>query len=507
MWFAVKTRHGEEEKVREQLVGKIDIVRDAFLPKKSKWMRGANGKQCFHTAPLINGIVFADLRADLPAEAPRMSSKDFYHAIWEGIRPCVTPRGYFYYHDTGTKDIQYIAGAHLISGDPQTTSPDKFIPDSRIPDKEMEVFMSFMGDTAVETEDIQIVSKSFQELAQVNDIVRVLSGPWAGIEGVVVQKQCSSGGHKVKDRHLEVRFGRSHCLSLSNARRFNLAIIRKAQEGDKARLYRLWREADHLIGLIQRDEVFRDDAPMVLRRAVTTIINQRSVSMDSVLQAVGQLTHNDEEARHLFTFATALPSEKGKTLEQTIAEYIPSYPIRPFLTPSIGAEAYHNFQTVLHRDFKELVVPVNLQSWFVAPGRAEDFAYNAHVAVFTSGAYKGKAIVSWGSFFDIYDSLSPAQREGFMADLQQKGYSLAHALFSTGRPLHSDGSEEIAFTRIGGIGGFAMDINGNELEAAQALVNAVAPVAVEFWQNERLRRWRQCVHQTVLIDRPAPPSR
>lgn len=511
MWFAVKTVSGEEENISRLIVSHIALVRDAFVPKQNRVTKDPQGKQRFHIAPLISGILFADFRIDISEEAVRSEGGDLSAAIWGRINRNVTPRGYFCYRDERTGEFRQIPGAHLLSGDPKTASPDKFIWESRIPDADMEVFQSFLNEATVASEDVQIVCRSFHKLAREGDTVRVMTGPWAGVEGVVVQKASKRDGN-AKDRHLEVRFGNSYCLSLANVRRFDLAIVRKAQEGDKARTYRLWREADSLTAMLQRTDLHRDDAPQTLRDIVATVVHKQRTAMDEALRTIQSIAANDEEARRLYTFATSLPSIKHQTTEQTVAQYIPDYPIRAFLTPATGDEAFTDIQTLPHRDFKELIVPVNLQPLFLEGYRIEgredkplpkaaaaDYAFNAHVAVFTEGDNAKKAIVSWGTFYDAYAAMGQEQREGFLQDLQQKGYHKAHALFATGHPIGDTTSPRISFTKIGGIGGFTLVVRGRQQDAAQALVAAVAPVAVEFWQKERLRSWQQLLLQSVFI--------
>lgn len=513
MWFAVKTKSGEEDITKDLLVSKLSLVRDAFVPKQSRTEKNTAGKQYFHISPLISGILFVDFRID--ADAPRKQGESLSDTIWQKLKQNVTPRGYFHYREAQTGEFRQIAGAHLLTGDPRTSTPEKFICDSRIPDADMSVFMSLLNDNVLEAEDVQLVSKSFQTMAHANDIVRVMTGPWAGIEGVVVQKSRAVGGVSRKDRHLEVRFGNTYCISLSNVRRYELAIVRKAQVGDKARMYHLWHEADYLTGMLQRSELHRDDAAQTLRQVVTTVIRKQGTSMDEVLHTVNSITDNDGDVRRLFTFATSLPSDKYRTTEQTVAEYIPSYPIRAFLTPSSEEEACAGIQTIQHQDFKELVIPVNLRSLFIEGYRVKDnlfgadepvlpsadCSYNAHVAVITEGEDARKAIVSWGTFYDAYAAQTPEQREGFLQDLIQKGYLKAYTLLTTGHPLGNPDSPKISFRQIAGIGGFSLVIRGSQQDAARALIDAVAPVAVEFCQKERLRLWRQHVQQTVLIEK------
>lgn len=520
MWFAVKTPAGEEARAKELLLSHIAIVRDAFVPMQGRVVRESHGQSGFHVAPLISGILFADLRADVDTDALRKEGRNAAEAIWDNIKRHVTPRGYFYYREEPSGAYRQLANAHLLTGNPRTSTPKEFIGSSRISDADMDVFMRFLSDHVLETEEVRLVHRSFQELARAHDVVRVLTGPWAGIEGVVVQKQGAAGGRRVKDRHLEVRFGNNYCLSLPNVRRYELAIVRKALVGEKARTCHLWREADCLTAMLQRDESLRDDAGQVLRQLVTTVIRQRQTSMEHALKTIRSVARTDADAQRLLAFATGLPVERHKTTEQTVADFVPAYPIRPFLTAQVGEEVYADTQTLQHRGFKELIIPVSLRSAFLEGARAvgrpsetgdsglpsASYAFNAHVAVFTGDGSVRRAIVSWGSFFDAYAALSPEQRSGFLQDLSQKGYRKAYALLQTGRPLGCPSSPKVSFTRIGGIGGFSVVIRGRQLEAARALVEAVAPVAVEFWQKERLRSWRQCVQQTVLIDHPSSLS-
>lgn len=511
MWFVVKTPTGHEEKSKELLMGNVPLVRDVYIPLRRKVCKNKPGASTFHTQPLTSGYVFVDLRVEENAGSQGRRGKAFREAVWRQISQNVTERGYFYKKEALTGKTQQLQGCHLLSSNPKDTSPNVFIAQSHIPDEDMESFMRFNDTIGCVAEDVRIVDESFDELARVNDTVRVVTGPLAGAVGVVVSRsQAADKGKNYKDRHLEVRLGKSFCVSYPNIRRFNMVIVREAWEGERARQTRLWHEADFLVGVFQRQKGHVDDAPRALREMLSLIGKGKENPLSEVLQVIGGEIENKTDRQRLFSFANDIAANvPASGFPDALRELFPDSPIRAFLTPSEGAEAYTAIQTLQHEEFVELVVPVSLKAEFlrcVPNGQSalspdtNAHAYNAHVAVFAEGEAGGRAIVSWGKFYDAYAKLDPKDKEGFLTDLKQKGYAKTHALLSMGcSPDAAPNSPCVSFLRMGGIGGFSLAFRGNQMEAVNTLINTVAPAAVEFWQKERLRNWRKLIRQSVLI--------
>lgn len=511
MWFVVKTPIGHEEKSKDLLLGNVPLIRDIYIPLKRKVCKNKFGASTFHPQPLTSGYVFVDLRVEENVGSQGRRSKEFREDVWRQIAQNVTERGYIYKKDSVTGNAQQLQGCHLLSSNPKETSPNVFIAQSHIPDEDMETFIRFNDTSGCVVEDVQIVDESFDELARLNDTVRVVTGPLAGAIGVVVSRsQKAEKGKSYKDRHLEVRLGKSFCVSYPNIRRFDMVIVREAWEGDKARQARLWHEADFLLGVFQRQKEYVDNAPRALRDTLSLISKKTKSPLSEVVQAMsGKIAHKEDRQR-LFSFANDIASSTPAAgFSEVLRELFPDSPIRAFLTPSEGAEAYTAIQTLQHEGFTELVVPVNLKAEFlrcVPNGQdalspdTNAYAYNAHVAVFAASEAGGRAAVSWGRFYDAYAKLDPKGKESFLTDLKQKGYVKTHALLSMGRlPDAAPNSPCVSFLKMGGIGGFSLAFRGSQMDAVNTLINTVAPAAVEFWQKERLRNWRKLIQQSVLI--------
>lgn len=508
MWFVVKTPTGHEEKSKALLLGNVPLIRDIYIPLRRKVCKNKLGASTFHTQPLTSGYVFVDLRVE---EKQGRRGKEFREEVWRQIAQNVTERGYFYKKDSVTGKAQQLQGCHLLSSNPKETSPNVFIAQSHIPDEDMETFIRFNDTNGCVAEDVRIVDESFDELARLNDTVRVVSGPLAGAIGVVVSRsQKTEKGRNYKDKHLEVRLGKSFCVSYPNIRRFNMVIVREAWEGDKARQTRLWHEADFLLGVFQRQKEYVDNAPRALRDTLSLISKKQKAPLSEVVQAMSGRVDHREDRQRLFSFASDITANTPASgFSEALHELFPDIPMRAFLTPSEGTEAYTAVQTLQHKGFVELVVPVSLKAEFlrcVPNGQdalspdTNAYAYNAHVAVFAEGEAGGRAIVSWGKFYDAYAKLDAKGKEGFLTDLKQKGYVKTHALLSMGCPPDAaPNSPCVSFLRMGGIGGFSLAFRDNQMEAVNTLINTVVPAAVEFWQKERLRNWRKLIQQSVLI--------
>lgn len=505
MWFVVKTISGQENAVKDNLLRKVPIVSQVYLPMQYTSYRNRQGKLLYHPHPLISGYLFVDLSVYVTPQSVVRYDADFNQLVWNQLKKNITPRGYFFYRlrVDDSDETLHLHGTRLLSDDPEKTFPADFIRKSLIPDEDMNPFMQFNGSTEYISEETQIIGESFEKLARVNDTVRIVTGPMAGATGVVVSKGQKSKGKNFKDRHLEVRLGNSLCVSYSNIRRFDMVIVREAQFGEKGRDPRLWHEVDYFIGLLQRTGHV-NDAPAYLFRTLNWIHNRQKVSLKETMERIKTVVAGDDDRDRLFRLAGDLPFGSGGAKE-VLATYVPSIPIRPFLTPAEGDDIYNKVEEVAHKDFKELIIPINLKDVFVAgfhdndsevSRQPDDYAYNAHVAVFPDG----RAVVSWGRFFDEYAAMDDDRRKGFLADLDKKGYSHLFSLLSTGHPLDNPDSPLISFQKVNGIGGFSIPVIGRQRDAAQFLVDAVAPAAVEMWQKERLRNWRRLLQQYVFIN-------
>lgn len=510
MWFVVRTTSGKEESAKEALLAKVPIVSEVYLPKKMTSYRNKQGRLLYHPQPLVSGYLFVNLNVWLNPKKEIESEYDFNQRVWNQLKKNVSHRGYFFYKANDAGDIlPVVHGTRLLSENPENTFPSDFIKKSFIRDKDMTPFLRFNGGTEFINEEIQIIGESFEKVARANDIVRIVTGPMAGATGVVVSKKQTSKGKNFKDRHLEVRLGNSLCVSYSNIRRFDMVIVREAQEGEKSREPRLWYEIDHFIGLLQ-SKGHVDDAVTFLRKTLTWLHNKQKESLKDTIAKIEKTVEGEDDQRRLLKLVNDIPFKSGSAKE-TLDLYLYDCPIRPFITPSEEENRSEEIIKVQHEKFKEYIIPINLKDEFFQNVLEPDeeylsgsYDYNAHVAIFTKGDFAGHAIVSWGRFYDEYASLFEDKRQAFIEDLKKKNYLKIHALLDSGHQLNNPKSPKITFCKGGGIGGFSLVVRGKQEEAAKELVRIVAPAAVEFWQKERLRNWRKLIQQYVLIHKIPP---
>lgn len=510
MWFVVKTHNGQENTIKDILLKSVPIVSEIYLPTYQTSYINSQGQLQYNSLPLIRGYLFVDLRIWLNPQKATGTDEDLYQRIWKQVRKNISYRGYFFYKTDTSQKIIPVNGTHLLSSNPNKTSPAEFIRKSLIPDEDMNLFISYNGSPEFVNKEFQIIGESFDKLAKVNDTVRIITGPMAGATGVVVERKQKSKDHNYKDRHLEVRLGNSLCVSYSNVRKFDMVIIREAQCGEKGRDSQLWRETDYFIGLLQANG-HADDAAIVLCELLIKIHTNKIESLEQISKEMELPCGYKMDTNRLIKLANDIPFYDANTKE-ILNQYVTPYPIRPFLTPYEDAGQCETTQSVQHKEFRELIIPVKLKTLFEPSASGPEYrhleandnyyTYNAHVAIYTNGKDSEHAIVSWGKFYDDYASMSESVKQAFHNDLERRGYIQLHSLLTTGHPYNNPKTSFISFRKIGNIGGFSLVIKGKQEDAAKELVEAVAPAAVEFWQKERLRNWRKLIQRFVLISNP-----
>lgn len=520
MWLAVKNQgRKSEEDCKAVLMDKLSRVSDIYLPYVHRVFKDKHGRTHRRYELAIKGYMFVNVEA---TETRDGSNKRDLAAIWKQLDSFVTPGGYFYWYEQvptggGTVPVRQTEAVRLLSGDPKTATPDQLLSHSLIPDRAMEYFRCFNEQSLGGQADAFLVNESFNNMARVNDTVRIISGPLAGQEGVIVQE---ADGDNRKDRRLVAKFGNSMTVHYPNIRKYNMVVVREAPAGERARASRLWYIIDRMVGLLQdQPPGHTDDAPRVLRALLRRINSLPQDDNEGKMHIIQEAIPSEgdgrakENRRLLFLLAATFPPATNPNFDHLMAEYIPDAPIRPFLTPSpaAGPLTPPAGRTVSHNGFEERVIPVSLEQAFKAPlgsdapsaihNPGESFFYDAHVAVFRPDGDRSKAVVSWGAFYDKYAALDENGRKDFADDLARKGYTHLHALLSTGLvPSGTAASPKLSFDRTNGIGGFSVTFgNQDEEEAVRRLVDGAAQAAVELWQGTRLQLWRQLVQRSVLI--------
>lgn len=506
MWFAVKVYNDKERISRDLLLEHFGKVSDIYLLPK-RVVREEREKY-EDSRSVMSGYMFVNIDIKGGLEDNKLNTK----RIWKQIRRFVSPWGYFFYYiqqeDPFTHEIQQVrqhTGIHFLSSDPKTTYPSLFIDQARIPDEAMETFMAYNNSVLSGQEEAIIVNEPFNAIAKDRDVVRITNGPLAGVSGVLRQE--NQGGGK-RDRRLIASFGKSMIVKYPNVRRYNMIVVREAVTGKGSQEPQSWRMIDRLVALIQKYYKTKDPYKR-LRRWLSAINNWSVENTTSRMAVAGRVIDGDfvnakDYRRMLYSLSTLFPQRRDSDFDRYLSDYIPSIPVRPFLTPAyedLSATDRTNPEVIRHSWLTEVVVPVNLYDLFNSDlqdtPRKKDtdrsgYEYDAHVAVVRSEG-KRKVIVSWGGFFDKYERLSEAERAAFLEDLQSKSYVKTHYLLTSGE-------QGIKFEKLEGIGGFSMPIAGTTPEAAAVqLVKSAAPAAVELWQGTRLKSWRRLLQQYVLI--------
>ncbi|MDO4159607.1 MAG: transcription termination/antitermination NusG family protein [Prevotellaceae bacterium] len=512
MWYIVQTETHKEQEAKEFLQT-VDGVRDVYLPIYRKtigggWREGSN--RVF--VPTISGILFVNFQSK------------------KKLEDSVTHWGYFMYDGEVIDERQQklvrrklFKPIHLLSFISENTDKEKIIQRAKVSTTDIERFRVYNDQLKDCIEDLKILDLNYNRLEAENDTVMITEGPYIGFEGVI--KQVKHNGNK--DRVLYFRIG-NWCACIPGVRKYRHIIVREAVDGMKAQTVNAWRHVDHLIGRLQASG-FPDDAPRQLR----TIL--KSLNHDVVIE---QYIASLKPDSPLYDFvSTMTPADAGclislsryfqssdRSINRGLLDLIPDVHLRPFLTPTSGIDIPEgkNHAFLEHDGFIELIVRVNLRPYFTVPlsqtyqktertkrGKEklvtkeipladDEYIYYAHVGIYNNtDSEKVTAIVNWGGFYFDYIFMDTDERQTFLADLQAKGYDNLHALLS--------GTASTAVTlktQSMTVGGFATEADCTEtaiLTAADILITACAPAAVEMWQGTRLLEWRRLIQQYVLL--------
>lgn len=555
MWFVVSTGKGKENAAKSFLLAKVKGAKEVYITPYRK-IRHINEKgQTVETvAPLLMNFVFVNIKV-----VRRISSKFLglrtnvgeKTMVFRQLSKCVGNGGYFKYHvrqydpETGknvmsSKNSHY----HLLCSNPSDTPIEKIMEQSWVPDSAMNAFMVYNSQVFSSADQLRVEPVSYKELIKENDTVRVLHGQFAGQEGVV--KRSHQG--KKSDRRFYIEFSNNLCLSISGIHQNDVAIVHEATEGGNSKKVSLWRDIDTVIGAIQFDG-HPDDAPKVLRHLLKSygqklldilpnltdadkIKAEKDAERITTSHKREVLSHVSPQVRNVFKVIADFFETVASTDKKILREYIPNFPIRPFLTPTAGTElGSKDFTTLQHEGFVEYVVKTDLSEFFnidtfdkqkFSPVFDEDYQYYAHVAIVDDNGTR-KAVAPWGGFYDHFAQLSIPQRKELAQTLLKRKYTKAFQLLGmeqyidkeqnntpiTGNEQAGNAETSCVFEEVNGIGGFTMTVReGSDYPTVQELITTVAPVAVEIWQGTRLQEWRNylqryvLLHKVPIIDQP-----
>lgn len=507
MWYALKTQSYKEEEAKKLLKTYVNEVKEVYIPYLVQRTGTGTSAAGGRIVPALKGYLFVNMSGDI---RQHLDSYGRFVCRYEEFFP-----------KTGRQESVSVC---LLGNNIPNRTLDDLIGRSKISDAAMLDFRDSMDQIAGGIGDMRIEQESFERLAEVNDVVVVLQGPMKGREGVIKRVKDEAGK---RDRRFYISLGNNLCISLSGIHQNDIAVVHEATESEAGRAVNLWRTIDRIEGTLQKNG-FTDDAPRRLRELIMLynkdVDIRRTPGMDDK-EWVNKINSNikENEQRKTGVLNSVEPQDRTylKKLgeyfkkiadknEKGLEEFIPDKTLRPFLTPTSGKYVPEDdgYAILHHNNFAEYIIRKDLSSVF-RHGRyekekynavhGEDYTYYAHVAVFRRSTFH-RAVVSWGEFYNQYALLEEVSKRKFLDDLKKYRYNKLYDL------LNADvaGSEEkkVHFGQTEGIGGFYTNIDGNETEAeaAQRLVNAVAPAAVEMWQGTRMRViWRTLLQRHVLL--------
>ncbi len=513
MWFVVKTEVFTERRSIDTLREKFkDTIADVYFPLRKKVCKNDQGEEKARFVPVVQGLFF--IRAQ---NEKRLS--------W-----ILSPYGYFIYKGvdyTGGTETErtFFTQAHLLCTDSKSLTLGEIIKQAKIPDEEMERFIYFNDKIGEDIEGLSIVDKRYSDLIQVNDTIRILSGPLTGWVGVI--KQIKHKGRK--DRHLLVRFGNNHCLKISNIRQYDMRIEHEATKGAKSEEVGVWRAIDQMTGYLQAKNpvgnaadtlrnLFKDYQKKIAvyrNRRMSDIAYSDKTAKMKAARRKEILGHIDDSMRNNFHILANYFKVDGETVDQGLKELIPDVALRPFLTPTSGVciPQGQEYAVLRHNGITELILRCNLRDFFrgeeydagkYTPVFEEDYEYYAHFALLKTEEGKLKIICSWGGFYDYYASQNKEERTKFIDDLEAKKYPRLHYLLT---------ESPYKFENTNGIGGFSLETDtdyttdpeelgrkANEfLTHNTSLLTQLTAAAVEVWQGARLLVWRKLLQRYVLL--------
>lgn len=505
MWYAVKTIYNKEKESCEFL-STLDGIAECYCPVVRKTRGQGNDESVKRFGQMVQGVVFVSVKCPKHPEQTREQASDSI------IRKLVNGRGYFKTPALDelavpAADLDVYAKIHLVCVNPQNTPLDEMIRGARVPVDELRLFRAF-AERITDMEEFQVLGPDYEMREQEFDTIEIVDGPYAGFRGVVKQAGERGSRKGAKDRRLFMRMG-AMSVCLPNVRKYSYIYIREASKGHRAETVNLWRHTDQLIGRLQAMG-HTEDAAIRLRKMLTDALQFKTFDeyADSDACPFRQMKSDDKACLYSVYryFCQAQQSQIG------IDGLIQDVSLRPFLTPTSGQEIPDGqaYALVPHKDFTEIIIPVDLSSYFHDGNKqtkGEDYLYYAHVGV-KPGAQQStlEVFVNWGEYYREYARLSSDARVKFHERLRQFAYDRTCALFDNSKysfreVLPGIGGWSASFRLPSSVsentGTIAHDMLCDLLRSS--FLSDVAASAVEIWQMGRLLDWRKLLQRHVLL--------
>ena len=371
-WFVVRTQPGHENElcaVVRRNKDKVSNILEAYCPTHTTVNVQIAGRSC--RLPLFDGYVFVLATQNALADFIR----DYY------------PRAVLMFNRKQSAESR----ATLCT----------------IPEAQMRMFKDFnenYPDTAIPLERPYTDYAFNPKTNEPNDIVKVIDGPLAGTEGYITKFR--------RDKRLVYHLkGLDMAVSIPNIWNFHVVRVHNA-EGDRQTLGTIKERAvDLLIGLIQGCGYGDKTLPMLYEFIEELTIKPSLVDFCKSLYNKGHKelsqrfakldTKNAELILNLIRYEKDNPGYVKSNWKKLI--------IRPFLTPTPGAELKDNQHEIeiQHTNFTEIIRKVDITEQVYYPSKEEEGTittpYYAHVGIIQDKENDNFTLfANWDYFLDEY---------------------------------------------------------------------------------------------------------
>ena len=371
-WFVVRTQPGHENElcaVVRRNKDKVSNILEAYCPTHTTVNVQIAGRSC--RLPLFDGYVFVLATQNALADFIR----DYY------------PRAVLMFNRKQSAESR----ATLCT----------------IPEAQMRMFKDFnenYPDTAIPLERPYTDYAFNPKTNEPNDIVKVIDGPLAGTEGYITKFR--------RDKRLVYHLkGLDMAVSIPNIWNFHVVRVHNA-EGDRQTLGTIKERAvDLLIGLIQGCGYGDKTLPMLYEFVDELTFKPSLVDFCKSLYNKGHKdlsqrfakldTKNAELILNLIRYEKDNPGYVKSNWKKLI--------IRPFLTPTPGAELKDNQHEIeiQHTNFTEIIRKVDITEQVYYPSKEEEGTittpYYAHVGIIQDKENDNFTLfANWDYFLDEY---------------------------------------------------------------------------------------------------------